>query len=499
MGKFGLYFRAPKLSGVTDRLILAVTVGVSTWLIHRRYRQWKDGKKTLALENELRNSVKAVKDLERKLMLLEATDLNESVDPENQVRIFMDGAYDLMHFGHMNAFRLGRSLGTHLVVGVNDSQSIAESKGTPVMNDMERTAVVKACRWVDEVVENVPYVMNDEYLEWIIKEYNIDYIVHGDDPCIVDGRDVYESARKRGKYLEIPRTEGISTTDIVGRMLLMTRSHHSSDKSSSSAKRERLASVGEPEADFDCDEDVDAMTPNTLRKHFLTTSSIMKLFGAGVKPPLPGARVVYVAGSFDLFHAGHVQILEKTKQHGDYLIVGVHDDEVVNSYSGSNLPILNQNERVLSVLGCGFVDDVLIGAPPVITAEMMATLHISEVIQCEGEGCVDGAYNVPRELGKLTTIDVDTKLTVRDLVVRINEQRTEMEARFERKQQKEIAFFQDKHGLRPASNSAGSVATTLPKHKKGKGKHQGTCQNGGKVKGASTEHAGSPISAVTSN
>lgn len=29
-----------------------------------------------------------------------------------------------------------------------------------------------------------------------------------------------------GKYLTIPRTEGISTTDIVGRMLLMTRDHH---------------------------------------------------------------------------------------------------------------------------------------------------------------------------------------------------------------------------------------------------------------------------------
>ena len=107
----------------------------------------------------------------------------------------MDGAYDLMHFGHMNAFRLGRSLGTHLVVGVNNSKSIADSKGTPVMTDTERTAVVQACRWVDQVVPNVPYVMNEEYLEYIIKEYNIDYIVHGDDPCIVDGRDVYESAK----------------------------------------------------------------------------------------------------------------------------------------------------------------------------------------------------------------------------------------------------------------------------------------------------------------
>lgn len=31
----------------------------------------------------------------------------------------MDGAFDMMHYGHMNAFRQGRSLGTELIVGVN--------------------------------------------------------------------------------------------------------------------------------------------------------------------------------------------------------------------------------------------------------------------------------------------------------------------------------------------------------------------------------------------
>jgi hypothetical protein len=37
--------------------------------------------------------------------------------------------------------------------------------------------------------------------------------------------DVYESAQKIGKYKTIPRTEGVSTTEIVGRMLLMQKSH----------------------------------------------------------------------------------------------------------------------------------------------------------------------------------------------------------------------------------------------------------------------------------
>eukprot|EP01047_Picozoa_sp_COSAG01_P011052 COSAG01_NODE_480_length_16473_cov_655.154208_4_plen_127_part_00 len=71
-----------------------------------------------------------------------------------------------------------------------------------------------------------PYVMDDAYLDMIFERYKIDFVVHGDDPCIVDGKNVYENAISRGRYCTIPRTEGVSTTDIVGRMLLFSREHH---------------------------------------------------------------------------------------------------------------------------------------------------------------------------------------------------------------------------------------------------------------------------------
>jgi ethanolamine-phosphate cytidylyltransferase len=64
----------------------------------------------------------------------------------------MDGAFDMMHYGHMNAFRLARSLGTHLVVGVNSDKSITECKGAPLMDDDERLAMVKGCKFVGETV-----------------------------------------------------------------------------------------------------------------------------------------------------------------------------------------------------------------------------------------------------------------------------------------------------------------------------------------------------------
>ena len=240
----------------------------------------------------------------------------------------MDGAFDVMHYGHMNAFRLGRSLGTYLIVGVNSDESITQCKGPPLMNDNERLTMVEGCKFVDEVVPNCPYIMTSEYLEYIFNTYQVDYVVHGDDPCIVDGKDVYASAKKRGRYRSIPRTEGVSTTDIVGRMLLMTKEHH--------MKRSRGNSVGsvvsvsgmkdgeerhrgeEDDSDneiLDEDSDYGAYgTPLGNQSKFLTTTNLLRLFSAGVMPPEEGMRVIYVDGAWDMFHCGHVEFLKEASK-----------------------------------------------------------------------------------------------------------------------------------------------------------------------------------------
>jgi glycerol-3-phosphate cytidylyltransferase-like family protein len=40
-----------------------------------------------------------------------------------------------------------------------------------VCPERERIATVRGCKWVDEVVEGVPYVMSDEYLRYVIEKY----------------------------------------------------------------------------------------------------------------------------------------------------------------------------------------------------------------------------------------------------------------------------------------------------------------------------------------
>lgn len=328
-----------------------------------------------------------VHDLEEKLFSLEQIDLDHeaaSGKPKKEIRVWMDGAFDMMHYGHVNAFRQGRSLGTHLIVGVNSDETITKCKGKPICSEQERIDTVRGCKFVDEVVEGVPYIMNDEYLEYVIQKYRIDYIVHGDDPCIVDGKNVYETAVKRGKYLTIPRTEGISTTDIVGRMLLMSTFHHQAqsdpDLTEQASSRSPLTLASRALTSSDNTASAVGTSYVDRKSNFLTTSRILRLFNAGTRAPRPTDRIVYVAGAWDMFHAGHIEFLEKARAFGDYLIVGVHNDSLVNKRQGMNLPILTLQERVLSVLGCKFVDDALIDAPEDVTPDMIAFLRISTVV-----------------------------------------------------------------------------------------------------------------------
>ena len=95
--------------------------------------------------------------------------------------------------------------------------------------------------------------------------------------------------------------------------------------------------------------DPNARSPWTGVSQFLPTTQKILQFSNG-RSAKPTDRVVYVAGAFDLFHIGHLDFLEKAASEGDFLILGLHTDPVVNRYKGCNYPIMNLHERVLSVL-----------------------------------------------------------------------------------------------------------------------------------------------------
>ncbi|KAG8650001.1 hypothetical protein MANES_08G166100v8 [Manihot esculenta] len=295
---------------------------------------------------------------------------------KKKIRVYMDGCFDMMHYGHCNALRQARALGDELVVGVVSDAEIIANKGPPVTPMHERMIMVKAIKWVDEVIPDAPYAITEGFMKKLFEEYNIDYIIHGDDPCVLpDGTDAYALAKKAGRYKQIKRTEGVSSTDIVGRMLLCTRERSIIDSHNHSSLQRQFSHGHSPKI-----EDGGPGTGASTRvSHFLPTSRRIVQFSNG-KGPGPQARVVYIDGAFDLFHAGHVEILRVARGLGDFLLVGIHNDHTVSAKRGAHHPIMNLHERSLSVLACRYVDEVIIGAPSEVSKDMITTFNISLVV-----------------------------------------------------------------------------------------------------------------------
>lgn len=72
-----------------------------------------------------------------------------------------------------------------------------------------------------------------------------------------------------------------------------------------------------------------------------------------------GQRVVFTNGCFDLFHIGHLALLEKAKREGDRLVVALNTDRSVRSLKGPSRPIISQDARAKLVAALPFVDAVV--------------------------------------------------------------------------------------------------------------------------------------------
>ena len=126
----------------------------------------------------------------------------------------------MMHSGHYNAIRQASMMGDVLVVAIISDKEVAANKGPPIMTWDERAELIGQCKWVNEVVRLDSY---NPMLEQL-KTFNCDFATHGDDPVFnADGSDGYGPFKEAGKFRVFKRTEGVSTTDIVGRLLLLSK------------------------------------------------------------------------------------------------------------------------------------------------------------------------------------------------------------------------------------------------------------------------------------
>lgn len=72
-----------------------------------------------------------------------------------------------------------------------------------------------------------------------------------------------------------------------------------------------------------------------------------------------GRKVVFTNGCFDLIHLGHVDYLEKARQLGDRLVLGLNSDDSVSRFKGPERPLQDQNSRARVLASMQFIDLVV--------------------------------------------------------------------------------------------------------------------------------------------
>lgn len=119
---------------------------------------------------------------------------------------------------------------------------------------------------------------------------------------------------------------------------------------------------------------------------------------------------VYADVVADLFHYGHVDFLRKARSLGDYLLAGICSDDAVATYK--RRPILTLEERVTSVAGFRYVDEVLPDAPLRVTRDWIERHAIDLVVHG------DDFYSVPIDMGIFRTVPYTRGISTSEIIRR---------------------------------------------------------------------------------
>lgn len=130
----------------------------------------------------------------------------KSEKPENTIITF--GTFDLFHEGHLRLLERTKAMGDRLVVGVSsDSFNFHKKQRYPIIPEESRMNIIRALKCVDEVFSEESMELKEHY----VKKYGASTLVMGDD--WIGSFDIPDC-----ETIFLPRTQNISTTEILGRI-----------------------------------------------------------------------------------------------------------------------------------------------------------------------------------------------------------------------------------------------------------------------------------------
>ena len=93
--------------------------------------------------------------------------------------VWCNGTFDILHPGHIELFKVGKSLGDKLIVATDTDEKIRQDKraSKPINNLCDRISMLQAIKYIDEVF----YFNDRKELEGLIELYSPDILLLGDD------------------------------------------------------------------------------------------------------------------------------------------------------------------------------------------------------------------------------------------------------------------------------------------------------------------------------
>lgn len=123
------------------------------------------------------------------------------------IRVITFGTFDLLHVGHVRMLKRAAALGNYLCVGVSsDALNVSKKQRSPVYSESDRMEIIANIKGVDKVFLEESLEMKIEY----IKSCQADILVMGD-----DWKGKFDFAQSVCEVRYLPRTEGISTTELL--------------------------------------------------------------------------------------------------------------------------------------------------------------------------------------------------------------------------------------------------------------------------------------------
>lgn len=126
---------------------------------------------------------------------------------------YTTGVYDMFHIGHLNILKKAKEQCDYLIVGVSTDELVVQNKNkTPVIPFEERCEIVKAIRYVDEVV---PQFNKNKMEAW--DRYHFNKMFVGSDWQGTKQWQQYETefSKVSVEIIYLPHTDGISSTELT--------------------------------------------------------------------------------------------------------------------------------------------------------------------------------------------------------------------------------------------------------------------------------------------